>query len=336
MKAYFSLVCLALLSVASASAQYAQMATLLHSGELTNFFTSSALRQALEAAVDGDVISLSSGTFEIDSIHKNVSIRGAGIKVDGISSNTTPSVVTAKYSIYIDCPNVDKCALNLEGITFPVSINVLNANIVNAQKCEFKEINSNYNPKWSAGTFFNCLFKRFDDDNLEKGSLEFVNCIFSTDPKAHYLNDRYSDFGNNNVAKQFTNCTILCCSSFSKSMLQNCVVDLIQGSNTYTGISSNSSAYNCIVRNVHRFECSGSDNRTLGGAENLFAETGFYTLLPEFDSFLGNDNTQVGAWGGTFPFNTDVSNPKITRFDVSKQTTTDGKLSIDIEVSTEK
>ena len=49
--------------------------------------------------------------------------------------------------------------------------------------------------------------------------------------------------------------------------------------------------------------------------------------------YKGTDGTEVGMYGGSFPFDPTTSNPRITRCVVAPKSTADGKLSIDIEVS---
>ena len=50
-------------------------------------------------------------------------------------------------------------------------------------------------------------------------------------------------------------------------------------------------------------------------------------------TYLGNDGTQVGIYGGVLPYDENPLNPRITRCNVASKTTADGKLSVDIEVT---
>lgn len=80
MKRIFTLLALIGLFI-SASAQTRTLVTLSHNGELTFFDKNTAFEDALEAAVDGDKIYLSSGTFgksENLNITKKISIIGNG------------------------------------------------------------------------------------------------------------------------------------------------------------------------------------------------------------------------------------------------------------------
>ena len=47
---------------------------------------------------------------------------------------------------------------------------------------------------------------------------------------------------------------------------------------------------------------------------------------------LGDDGTQVGVYGGPYPFNPNVRNPRIKRSSVALRATNDNKLAVDIEV----
>ena len=49
--------------------------------------------------------------------------------------------------------------------------------------------------------------------------------------------------------------------------------------------------------------------------------------------YIGNDLTQIGMYGGNIPFNPNTTNPRIVKCNVAPESTADGKLSVDIEVS---
>ena len=69
------------------------------------------------------------------------------------------------------------------------------------------------------------------------------------------------------------------------------------------------------------------------GATDIFSDTDLQILKEELQStWLGDDGTQVGIYGGFLPFDPTPTNPQITKFNVASKTTADGKLSVDIEV----
>ncbi len=88
MKRFFSLIvgCLVALLVVSAAAQTTQIATLLSGEDVRIFYGPESLKQAVTAAQDGDVITLSAGLFDApSSLSKELTIRGAGIELPIIS-----------------------------------------------------------------------------------------------------------------------------------------------------------------------------------------------------------------------------------------------------------
>ena len=76
-KAFLSLVAFVFATVCFA--QQTLVATLTHGEEVTMFYGTYAYRDAMAAAVDGDVINLSGGAFQACTINKAVSIRGTGV-----------------------------------------------------------------------------------------------------------------------------------------------------------------------------------------------------------------------------------------------------------------
>ena len=72
----------AMLFAATSYAQNTVVASLNHEGESTMFYGVGALQQAVAEAVSGDIISLSSGTFNASNITKAITLRGVGIDND--------------------------------------------------------------------------------------------------------------------------------------------------------------------------------------------------------------------------------------------------------------
>ena len=95
---------------AYAMAQDTFVATLEHNGEYTNFYNNTALTAAYEAAEDGDVITLSSGTFTCPNITKGVTIRGIGLAQ--LEQNKKTYISTA-FDVYAQDASR---TVNLEGL----------------------------------------------------------------------------------------------------------------------------------------------------------------------------------------------------------------------------
>ena len=94
------------------SAQDALVATLQHGDNMQAFYGGNALKEALEAAQTGDVISLSPGTFTATNITKAVTIQGAGYVQDPANNRYCTEI---KGSFNIELPAGEK-GLTFEGI----------------------------------------------------------------------------------------------------------------------------------------------------------------------------------------------------------------------------
>lgn len=326
MKTFITTVCIILLSALSAIAQSSQIATLLHNGQITNFYSGTAFKEALEVADDGDVISLSSGIFNATDITKNVTIRGAGITVEGYNNSQLPTILSGNFTI--NCTESELYSLCLEGISLSGTLKIGSADNLAAYKCRFNKISAIYpaNPNWTWKNFkfLHCIFSEISDSYTKNSSVDFINCL---------ITDKGEFNGSNANTRQFTNCIIYSSSSISYANLANSIIIMVKGSAYRTEITASCSVANCIVVNCSLYEALNGGNKFLGETDGLFTTSGFYELTPEMMEFKGNDGKQVGIHGGNMPFDPVTSRPKITRFDVSSQTTSDGKLSIDIEVT---
>ena len=113
---------IALCSTVAAWAQNVLGTAVLHHESQTTLFTGShALVRAYEAAVDGDVITLSSGYFEAPVIAKAVSIYGSGCEGDA-TTKRNPTYITTDFTIKTsDSSTLSN--IHLEGIQFCEKVN---------------------------------------------------------------------------------------------------------------------------------------------------------------------------------------------------------------------
>lgn len=328
MKTSITTVCILLLSALSAIAQSSQMATLLHNGTITNFYSGTAFKDALEAAADGDVISLSSGIFSAADITKNVTIRGAGITVEGYNESQLPTVLSGNFKI--NCPESELYSPCIEGITHTGTLNIGAADNLAAYKCRFNKISAiipaSPNHSWKNLKFLHCIFSAIDDTSTRDSSIDFINCVIADE-------GRFTGSTSNGNTRQFTNCILYSYSSISGSNLTNSIVIMEKGSATGTQIEATCSVSHCIIAGCNKYDALNGNNRFISDKESIFSQSGFYELTPDMMDFKGNDGLQTGIHGGNMPFDPATSRPRITRFDVSSQTTSDGKLSVDIEVT---
>ena len=100
MKKLFLTLVLSIVSFGASFAQSSLVATLSHEGSTTAFYGAEALGNALNAAQNGDVITLSSGSFAAKNISKGVTIRGAGMSVG--ENGALPTVLQGGFIINTD------------------------------------------------------------------------------------------------------------------------------------------------------------------------------------------------------------------------------------------
>jgi len=314
--------------VLALGAQNSQIASLYHGGEVKMFYNGNGLKDAYAAAADGDIITLSAGTFASTPLKgKKVTIRGAGME-DG--PNRT--VVTGSFDIEI-LPTEDNASfpMNIEGIYFNDQIRLGSISDLSVIKCDVKKLEYlDVGASIRNCTFLHCIIKNYHI-SFNNAILSFQNC---------YMGIHYSGGGDSTILN-FDNCTIEISmgSTLVHAYLTNC---LIYGSNiaNYRSISvygGDATGCVCVGVNSKIFDgCSSDSNRIFPAETEFLKEGGKYFELKDdvAAEWLGNDGTQVGMHGGRIPFDPKTTNPQITRFDVSSKTTPDGKLAVDIEVKT--
>lgn len=341
MKKLFALFAL-LACMATTYAQNSLVATLNHNDTIKVYYGANALKDAHTAAVDGDVITLSSGTFLATDITKGITLRGAGAWVDTVAKRM-PTVIAGNFKI--GTANKGITNLTIEGIFHDDVVRYLNSIVFPSFiKCRFKEIvegGGQPDGLLINATVLHCFIASEIDlygnstihfansainnaQNDDGGAMEFVNCIFGK------LDGVYSQ----------------------NSMYSNCVIcQLNPQTSSSTAFGDSNIAYNCVNPNY----VDGSNNllfknlpengtnvySTMEAVFKTYRGGDFAQQHPEsFEltdsaktAFLGTDGTQVGIYGGAFPFDPTVSVPQIIKFEVARQSTADGKLNVDIEVN---
>lgn len=308
-------------TTASANAQSSQIATLFHDGNITNYTSGTALIDALAAAVDGDVISLSSGLFQATDITKNVTIRGAGMGYPELGGTSAPTILTGAFKI--ECPEVENKALTLEGLVQTGgTITLHSSKNMTMMKCHIVDrIYGHYsNWKWDNIRFIHCIISNMDGPS--DASVQCVNSAFTE--------ECYTP-GGSGGSYQFDNCVVNAGSSVSNSSMTNCVVMLQKGSASYTSIGASSSISNCIIADCARYDAANGNNKFCTASE-IFTSEGLYNLKDAMKEFKGTDGKEVGIHGGSLPFSPVTTNLKITKFKVAERTTADGKLPVEIEI----
>ena len=332
------------LSAASVFAQSSLIATLSHEGEITPFYGADALKEAHEAAVHGDAITLSSGTFIATDITKAITLRGAGMQLDTINQ-ILPTEISGDFTINVADNVTDK--LTIESIYHNHRITV-KGTLKEARfiKNRLKELSCS---SATDGALSNCNFIHCMIVGLFHVTGSGTDCIVS--------NSYIAQFGylsNSTSAMSFSNSILntdtkgygggIPLGDYYKCSFVNCV---LIGNYSTIGrddrLPSNATAYNCVAVNCYGTCFVNIPNTT--NTSSTYAEvfkdfTGKYSDDITFEltdgaktKFLGTDGTQIGIYGGNFPYTPISTNPRITKCNVAAKSTADGKLSVDIEVA---
>lgn len=326
MKKLFLLLTVVMAFAFSAKAHVSSVATLSHEGKVVVFYSANALKEAYEAAVNGDVITLSAGSFESPGeIKKNITIRGAGMMYED-DSNTkfedNLTIIHNEFSLWTNEANDTIHQFVAEGLFFTGDVSLYDTNNSMIAKCRLKKLYGN-----KRGTIRNVkiLHSILVDCDICDGDYIISNSYLKT--------DRID--GNMTVQ----NCVIegggnLGCIYFYGLMANSILIN-----NSH--INTNSAVVRnciCIGSNSNFFtqdkKVVSYENQVFSEDTEIFKEgTTTYELTDANKmAWLGSDGTEIGMHGGQLPFTTQLSNPQITKFEVASKTDSEGKLSVNIEV----
>ena len=331
-KLFFSLV--ALMMATMSFAQGSLLATLSHDGEISAFYGPTALRDAYDASVDGDIITLSSGSFEAVNIRKELTIRGAGMGLDS-KTMAEPTIIRGNFDIG-KTSGTPLSKLSIEGVYHNNIITTDHLNNATFIKCRFNSIQRYAtNTTMRNLTFVHCRVAQL----LRISNYASISCVNSivTFPEN-------GEGGTSNF--EFINCVVyrgqwaaqdLYRASFKNSILIETTAVSLPESSTY---SNTLGVYTDGDADIFSTAIT-TTNKQVMGFENVFKTyNGSYSDKENFEltddaktQYLGDDNTEVGIYGGNLPYDGTPTNPQITKCNVAAKTTADGKLSVDIEVN---
>lgn len=326
---------LSLVATMMVTMNYAQsnlVATLSHKGEVSVFHGINSLKQAMEAADHGDIITLASGRYNAANITKAVTLRGAGIEENDINTGTARTQIVGDSKIAI--PDT-KEHLTIEGIYIENSIRLEEGSLNNAmfQKCWISLFYCLGSKQGVRETYLNsltCIHCNIGNISLNERSscsAKFINCVVNSPVSSYKTYDGYMEF---------TNCMILgSVNSVYKSYFQNCILNItnkLPSTNMatycagYTSDEGGSPFANLTTQATNKV-------LTKAQMDALFKPDTFYELTDEAkEEYVGQDEKEMGIYGGNLPYETRILSPQITKCNVAAKTTADGKLSVDIEV----
>lgn len=306
------------------------VATLQHGDNISVFYGANALVQANDVAESGDIITLSSGSFQGTDITKAITLRGAGCIMDTVTG-INPTVVYYNMNLnVIDDIN----HLTIEGISFS-RLYMLNLNSPKIIKCNIEEIYGygGEEDRVQNASFIDCKINYFNSSSRFT-NIQFYNSVL-------HIRDAVSEnsfsFNNSIVSGDMPgilaqNSILLYCPN-EESLCINCV---IIPRYSWCGYDANNNDNMIVYSCSEIFETfNGFYYGSWGSISNFdFGER--YNLKEEFaSSFLGTDGNEVGIYGGLAPYNTRPNYMVLKQCNVANQSTVDGKLSIEIRVVAE-
>lgn len=353
MKKYYLLIVMSFAAL-GVMAQTTLVATLTHAGVTTEYYGEKAFVTAVEASVDGDLITLSEGLFTGPTINKSLNIRG-----NGVGSTVITSKVTLDKSTDEDEANH---WLNIEGITFNADIRIKGPSSTELYvvkdlcmtRCDIKSFDFDdnyYGNGYYRSTLKNCSFincRITDGIGLHNvDEVSFINSIV----KGYY-------FSNSSYGGQESN---------PKVNMLNCVIITNKAPDGVTYLNAKNSVLLINVNNYRAYSFSPTvsfQNCVISGyidspsAVNSFFLNGIphdktiwmpmeevFTTLTEYKNYDATndyqlkeitseevDGTLLGIYNGEVPYTSTVTYPHFTTFNVAEKAV-DGKLSV--EVATE-
>lgn len=332
MKQFYALI-LSFVLCLPAFAQGTQSATLQHGDEYKIFYSSDAFKEAIQNASHGDIITLSPGMFNAVNITKAITLRGAGTEsLDSLMNKNLVSVLIGNYTITIP-DSISEYSFYMEGITHPqstVQINTLkNATFA---KCQFYAIDYDYatrSSKWQNLSFIHTYIKS-GLSCPDYSTASFYNSVITSFKPSRSSNAQYSLY-HCLIANNLGLLTI------SRSYLENCILH-----NTGPSISALSAdtnvSFNSIYSGLHSDQAFPGINSTRGNisyptSATPFINDTFYRLTDLAKTYKANDDTEIGIYGGSHPFSITTTYPQIKKLIVAPESDSEGKLKIQIEIS---
>ena len=304
-----------------------QIATLQHGDSISIFYGTDAFIQAHTAADNGDIITLSSGTFDTCRITKAITLHGAGALPD--SNNLTPTYFNS-LMIGVHPSNDSVSRFEMEGILVK-NLKLLPCMYPKFVRCVFERITTsqyqNSTLQVNAPQFINCIVQNFNN---------IIGCkdaIFANSIVYSIYADRYTTF---------THCIVrLSPNNYSHLNAYN---SIISNPSSSTLVFSGGAYLNNIIISACGFtytlnstnKCYRTINSVFENWNGKFSYDNTYTLKDSVaNGFRGSDGSEVGIYGGFIPFSWKPSYMYIKKCNVANRSTADGKLSVDIEVVTE-
>lgn len=310
MKKYLLLaVCFMMMGI-SASALTINKAILVHNGNVT-LFDGDKVQDAVDAAVDGDAIYLTLGTFKPFNVTKKIAIRGTG----------ETSVIDG--SVDISIPGSPKLASPvMEALKVTGTVNVKSqVDDMIIRKCMIANFS---------------ISAQVDGAVLDRCYITNTLTLSSYIKGMTVVNTKLYTVNANSGATQnttFVNCNLyaLVTSHFSGTIINSIIYQskYLSGS-TSAGDPINSTVILNSLLNVNYVSVSSGSV-----TQNCYSDSYYMDKSCEYtpsSSYVGTDGTIVGIYGGETPYTLEPTVPKVTASDLQLDME-NKKLNVNLTVS---
>ena len=317
----------------------AQKSVALHSnGTTTIFGGDTPLVEAYDASITGDTLYVSGGNFTMPTtIDKGLVIIGAGYDTD-------LTAVTGKTYIYSSPGNSGRIIIGsnasnlyMEGMQFQGGLYKSNASITGFKLIRLKVADLYFSSTSAIPTNASIIQCEISgNSNIEGVTYSVIsNCIL----KGRILNSDSNVFKNNAITR-----------SDGFGTLGNCDANAFTN-NIFTSISlisDGNCSYNDFQYNIfaHTSPGLGAESTDLYNYKGIDMATvyvnaseGDYHLLGDASTtYLGDDGTEVGIYGGLLPFKEGAVpiNPHISQKSIQTTTNSNGLLNISFTVEAQQ
>jgi hypothetical protein len=342
------------------------VATLSHEGSLTAYYGKTALKEAYEAAKEGDIITLSAGTFTGVNMNKNITLRGVGAWQDNSTDNAITNIEGSELKYKLQDNDYE---LTVEGVRYLCRV-LVDSDV--EKECTFRKVFFNYQNYDYSFIIYNKVFAKLSHC-VTIGHLQIYkgicsNCVFNG-----------ADLQSSTATVTLQNCVIRDWQSYNhyynnigtydEDVLTNCIF-IYDYESIYnkSPLKVSNNVHNCVVFNTKNDgidifqDITNTSNKIVTDRDNFFKNAGLFSKKTDqygdvtsyyvyFDNltkegtglfelsdeakeiYKGNDGTVAGVWGGTMPFNYIPNNPRISKCDIVPKVDESGKLSVTIEVA---
>lgn len=317
----------------------AQQQVALQSNGTTSFFGGSApFVDAYNASIDGDTIYLPGAVLSVPGeINKKLTIFGAGHYPDSTVA-TSKTYLTGSLTFLEDADS-----LKLEGVEINGSISIFTNHKVDymvISRCKFQQLGYNGNQTTSCtyNTIKECVIT--SDVYLSNAT----SCVLTNNLIQGRVHNGIANAIYNNILMYNGNYYYYVLNNVDNSSISNNIF-LKQDASIHTSCETSTFSNNIFSTNPGMGSNTFVNNYPSVTTTGLFVDQTGYSFdythdyhLNTPETYPGNDGTEVGIYGGLYPYKTGAvpSNPHIMTKDIPAYADEDGMLNINISVSAQQ